>query len=180
MSTARLLIGSSEITGEGATLPDQAIGVLMARNPPRDLTGDYVQPCWLAWQARDPSSYQIWLSRQLPRIRNRAQLEVDCEITGSVRSSLHGQIRPTGQSRMLVAVPILMLSIGLFALVAVALTTISDPANGGQALVFVGAWLALLGFLCSRYLLAARRTYEALLGELEAAIGGTVVGPTGQ
>ncbi len=81
---------------------------------------------------------------------------------------------------MLVAVPILLLSIGLLGLVATVFATISDPASGVQALLFVGAWLGLLGFLSSRSLLSGRRAYDLLLGELEAAIGGRVVGPTGQ
>lgn len=33
----------------------------MSRNPPRDPSGDYVQPVWMAWQAAGPSSYRVWL-----------------------------------------------------------------------------------------------------------------------
>ncbi len=146
----------------------------MSRNPPADRSGDYVQPTWLAWQAADQSTYRVWLSRQLPRIRNRARLEAQCEISGAFRSSLRGTVRPTGQTWMLLLVPTFMLAIGGLILTAAVASAVADPVRGLQGAAFPAAWLAAVVFIFRSFLVAIRRTYEALVGELGFAIGGEV------
>jgi hypothetical protein len=173
-----MAIRSISITGEGAALPGNAVGMLMSRNPPADRVGDYVQPTWLAWQARDQSTYEVWLSRQLPRIRNRARLEARCEISGAFHSSLRGTVRPTGQTWMLLVVPLFMCGIGGLILLGLVHQVFTDPIGGLQGAAFPLAWLAAVVFIFRSFLLLLRRTYESLLAELSYAIGGEV-GPAG-
>ena len=71
-----------------------------------------------------------------------------------------------------------MFVIGTFILVAEVATVVSHPESFG-GLAFIGAWMGLVVFTFRSVLGRARQAYEALLGELSAAIGGEVTGEAG-
>jgi hypothetical protein len=170
-----MAVRSRAIVGEGANPAGAAVNVLISRVPPRTGSQDYVQPVWLAWQGLNASTYRVWLSQQLPRLRNRARLEVTCDIEGLAGSRLRGTIRPTGQMWMLVVVPAFLMGLGLLMLTGLVAAAIHHPADAEGGLLFFTSWFAVLLLICRQLLVQLRRTYEMLLSELSAAIGGWVV-----
>jgi hypothetical protein len=169
-----MALRSRTVVGEGVAPAGAAVNALMARNPPRDPSGDYVQPVWLGWQATGASAYRVWLSRQLPRVRNRARLEVACDIEGLSGSRLRGSIRPTGMMWLIVVIPGLLAVFGLTFLTAAAASVVRDPGQLG-GLIFALLWYGILVAVVAQFLRAIRQTCDLLLGELSAAIGGPVV-----